>query len=146
MVFSKLSAGIAALFAAQSALATSIMYPLYVYPGDNCADWATILPVYALPSFPFSFPLFRIPFLSNASSSFFQKSSPSNSTAQYPKVTFYFIVNPDSGPGSAATPDSNYAACIPKLRTTANPNVILLGYVDTAEAGRSSTAVAAEVT
>jgi len=112
MISFRLAASIAALSTIRSALATAIIYPIYLYPGDSCSAWSGFL----------------------------------SYTAEYPTVTFYYIVNPDSGPGASSTPDSNYQACIPQLRSSANSNVILLGYVDTAYATKSTTDVEAEVT
>lgn len=57
---------------------------------------------------------------------------------------FTVIVNPDSGPGASATPDSNYQACIPMLRPSANPNVKLVGYVSTNYANRALADVEAD--
>ncbi|KAF8307802.1 hypothetical protein DL93DRAFT_1981206 [Clavulina sp. PMI_390] len=63
----------------------------------------------------------------------------------YPQVTFYFIVNPDSGPGTISTDDSTYTGCIAKLRPSGSTNTVLLGYVDTAYGSKSTSAVATEV-
>ncbi|KAB5595670.1 Spherulin-4 [Ceratobasidium theobromae] len=83
---------------ARAALASGIIFPLYIYPGDNCAGWTSAI----------------------------------SAATSHPNLPFYFIVNPDSGPGSInSQPDANYQACIPKLRPAANPNVKILGYVRT---------------
>lgn len=63
-----------------------------------------------------------------------------------PKVTFYFVVNPASGPGATGSqPDAYYQACIAKLRPAANPNVVVLGYVPTTFGARSASAVDADI-
>jgi Spherulation-specific family 4 len=63
-------------------------------------------------------------------------------------VSFYVIVNPNSGPGAAGTqPDANYQACIAQLRTAgaANGNLKILGYVPTGHAADSSAAVMSQI-
>ncbi|KAF8307803.1 hypothetical protein DL93DRAFT_2142993 [Clavulina sp. PMI_390] len=112
MLSSKLCSLSATLALAGSALATSIVYPLYSYPDDGCSAWTGILP----------------------------------SITAYPQITFYFIVNPDSGPGTVAQDDSTYTGCITKLRPSGSTNTVLLGYVDTAYGSKSSSDVATEVT
>lgn len=83
---------------ARAALASGIIFPLYIYPGDNCAGWTNAI----------------------------------SAATTHPTLPFYFIINPDSGPGGVnSQPDANYQACIPKLRPSANPNVKVLGYVRT---------------
>ncbi|CAE6476461.1 unnamed protein product [Rhizoctonia solani] len=92
---------------ARAALASGIIFPLYIAPGDNCAGWATAI----------------------------------SAVTMHPNLPFYFIINPGSGPGAAnSQPDTNYQACIPKLRPTINPNTKVLGYVPTwfADTTRSS--------
>ncbi|KAJ6476396.1 Spherulation-specific family 4-domain-containing protein [Mycena sanguinolenta] len=50
----------------------------------------------------------------------------------HPRTTFYTIINPDQGPGvNGSQPRSGYQACVQALRPAANPNAIVLGYVDT---------------
>jgi hypothetical protein len=46
----------------------------------------------------------------------------------YPNVNFNIIINPASGPGTAALPDTNWIQYITELNTY--PNAKLLGYVD----------------
>lgn len=45
----------------------------------------------------------------------------------HPTLPFYVIINPQSGP--VPTPDSNYQACIPRLK--ASSSVTVVGYVPT---------------
>ncbi|KAK7035691.1 Spherulation-specific family 4-domain-containing protein [Favolaschia claudopus] len=53
----------------------------------------------------------------------------------HPHTTFYTIINPDHGPGAAnSQPRGGYQACVRNLRPSANPNAIVLGYVDTKSA------------
>lgn len=69
-----------------------------------------------------------------------------HSAASHPTLPFYFIVNPNSGPGDVnSQPDTNYQACVPKLRPAANPNIQLLGYVRTNYTVRAQADVEAEV-
>lgn len=58
-----------------------------------------------------------------------------NTVHAHPHVNFTIIVNPDSGPGAAPYPDSNYIAGLTKLHSY--PNTKLIGYVDTAYTSRS---------
>jgi hypothetical protein len=68
------------------------------------------------------------------------------SVGAHPNENFWFIINPDSGPGSGAQPDGSYQACIPELRTAGNnENVLILGYVHTSNGGRAISSVEAEV-
>lgn len=68
------------------------------------------------------------------------------SATTHPNLPFYFIVNPNSGPGGINTqPDANYQACVPKLRPAANPNVKILGYVRTNYGATPQSDVQAEV-
>ncbi|OCH90716.1 hypothetical protein OBBRIDRAFT_730185 [Obba rivulosa] len=63
--------------------------------------------------------------------------------AEHPALPFYIVVNPDTGPGATGSqPSSSYQGCVPLLKAS---NVKLLGYVDTAEAGRASSAVEADI-
>ncbi|KAJ6542860.1 Spherulation-specific family 4-domain-containing protein [Mycena capillaripes] len=49
-----------------------------------------------------------------------------------PNTIFYTIINPDQGPGlNGSQPRSGYQACVQSLRPSANPNAIVVGYVDT---------------
>ncbi|KAF7373217.1 Spherulin-4 [Mycena sanguinolenta] len=49
----------------------------------------------------------------------------------HPSTTFYTIINPNQGPGvNGSQPRSGYQACVQSLRPEANPNAIVLGYVD----------------
>ncbi|KAH7341096.1 Spherulation-specific family 4 [Rhizoctonia solani] len=92
---------------ARAALASGIIFPLYISPGDGCAGWATAI----------------------------------SAVTTHLNLPFYFIINPNSGPGASnSQPDANYQACIPKLRPAANPNTKILGYVPTwfADTTRSS--------
>ncbi|KAF7790890.1 hypothetical protein EIP86_001848 [Pleurotus ostreatoroseus] len=60
-----------------------------------------------------------------------------------PTVPFFVIVNPASGPGGANTqPNSDYQGCVPKLKAS---NVKILGYVDTANGNRASSAVIQDI-
>ena len=53
-------------------------------------------------------------------------------------------MNPASGPGGANTqPNSDYTGCIPKLVAS---NSKILGYVDTGNGGRASSAVSQDIT
>ena len=60
----------------------------------------------------------------------------------YPGVTFHVVINPNSGPGGNA-PNSDYALAIQTLKKYSN--VVLLGYVHTLYATRSSDAVMADI-
>ncbi|KAG9073592.1 hypothetical protein FS749_014914 [Ceratobasidium sp. UAMH 11750] len=96
----------------RAALASGIIFPLYIYPGDNCAGWSSAI----------------------------------SAITAYPTLPFYFIVNPNSGPGGVNTqPDANYQACVPKLRPSANPNVKLIAYVSTNYGNRAQLDVQADV-
>ncbi|KAF8307804.1 hypothetical protein DL93DRAFT_2101066 [Clavulina sp. PMI_390] len=117
MISAKLPSLAVGLSLAASAMATSIIYPLYSYPEDGCSAWSAILP----------------------------SSSALDSITAYPQITFYFIVNPDSGPGTVAKDDSTYTGCIAKLRPSESTNTVLLGYVDTAYGSKSTSNVATEV-
>ncbi|KAJ7619662.1 Spherulation-specific family 4-domain-containing protein [Roridomyces roridus] len=56
-------------------------------------------------------------------------SSAFSAISAQPSTTFYIIVNPNSGPGSAGSqPDANFVQCVPKLRPAASKTIIL-GYV-----------------
>ena len=58
-------------------------------------------------------------------------------------MTYFVIINPDSGPGSAnSQPDPTLAACIERLKA---PNAKLIGYVDTAYGQRASSAVTQDI-
>ncbi|KAG8712370.1 hypothetical protein FRC09_019946 [Ceratobasidium sp. 395] len=97
---------------ARATLASGIIFPLYFYPGDNCAAWTNAI----------------------------------SAATSHPTLPFYFIVNPNSGPGGVNTqPDANYQACVPKLRPSANPNVKLIGYVPTGYGNRAQADVKADV-
>ncbi|KAJ7255077.1 Spherulation-specific family 4-domain-containing protein [Mycena haematopus] len=49
----------------------------------------------------------------------------------HPDTVFYTIINPDQGPGvNGSQPRPGYQACVQSLRPAANPNAIVLGYVD----------------
>ena len=54
---------------------------------------------------------------------------------QYPSMPFVVVVNPSSGPGTSATPNSDYVHEIARLGALSN--VQLLGYVDTAYGSRA---------
>jgi hypothetical protein len=62
---------------------------------------------------------------------------------QRPDLKFIVVVNPNSGPGSGNTPDSNYGPAIAKLNTYAN--VVCIGYVRTGYTTKTLAAVKAEV-
>ncbi|KAF7333622.1 hypothetical protein MSAN_02405100 [Mycena sanguinolenta] len=50
----------------------------------------------------------------------------------HPSTTFYTIINPNQGPGvNGSQPRAGYQACVQSLKPAANPNAIVLGYVDT---------------
>ncbi|MCJ1459780.1 hypothetical protein MMC28_010159 [Mycoblastus sanguinarius] len=64
--------------------------------------------------------------------------------AAYPKVQWQVIINPESGPGTTSYPtDSNYITGISNLNSY--PNVITLGYVDTAYTDRAYSSVIADI-
>lgn len=65
-----------------------------------------------------------------------------------PTAAFTVIINPNSGPGSGATPNTDYADAIKTLRSTAATNQILelVGYVPTGYGKTSPTKVKADVT
>ncbi|EUC61653.1 spherulin 4, related protein [Rhizoctonia solani AG-3 Rhs1AP] len=97
---------------ARAALASGVIFPLYLYPGDNCASWTNAI----------------------------------TAPAKHPNLPFYFIVNPNSGPGNLyGQPDANYQACVPKLRSATNPNVKLIGYIATKYTNKAQSDVRAEV-
>ncbi|TKA79115.1 hypothetical protein B0A55_02408 [Friedmanniomyces simplex] len=50
--------------------------------------------------------------------------------ATYPSVTFRAVINPDSGPGDTACPNSDFVAAMSALNT--HPNIQTLAYVHTA--------------
>ncbi|KAF7790891.1 hypothetical protein EIP86_001849 [Pleurotus ostreatoroseus] len=63
--------------------------------------------------------------------------------AANPSVTFFVIVNPNSGPGKANTqPDPVYSGCMEQVKAS---NVIFLGYVDTKNGKRASSAITQDV-
>ena len=57
----------------------------------------------------------------------------------HPSVNFQIVINVDTGPGSTALPDANFIAGISQLNSYHNTR--LVGYVDTAHAGRTYDAV-----
>lgn len=59
-----------------------------------------------------------------------------------PNVYFHIIINPNSGPGSSS-PDSDYSLAVTTLKKYSN--VILVGYVPTAYATRSTDAIYADI-
>ncbi|KIJ45988.1 hypothetical protein M422DRAFT_165608 [Sphaerobolus stellatus SS14] len=59
----------------------------------------------------------------------------------YTDLPFYIVVNPNSGPGSTATPDTNYQGCIPLLR---HSNVKILGYIPTTFGSRAPSAIVSD--
>lgn len=64
--------------------------------------------------------------------------------AAYPTVQWQVIINPNSGPGTASFPsDPNYITGISNLNKY--PNVITLGYIDTAYASRAYSSVASDI-
>ena len=65
------------------------------------------------------------------------------SITEYPNITFLIIVNPASGPGALALPDSNYVREIRCLNSQAN--VRTFGYVSTNYAKRDLDAVKADI-
>ncbi|KAF1988341.1 hypothetical protein K402DRAFT_301296, partial [Aulographum hederae CBS 113979] len=52
-----------------------------------------------------------------------------SAASSFPNLTFYVIVNPDSGPGSSLCPETEYSSAIEALNDHANVQAI--GYVDT---------------
>ncbi|KZS87625.1 hypothetical protein SISNIDRAFT_419326 [Sistotremastrum niveocremeum HHB9708] len=68
-----------------------------------------------------------------------------SAVSSHPDLPFFIIVNPDSGPGSGKKPDSDYQSCIPELRTSANTNVKILGYVSTQQGTRTSSKVTGDI-
>lgn len=66
-----------------------------------------------------------------------------NAAQQYPSMPFVVVVNPASGPGSSAVPNSDYVHEIARLNALSN--VQLLGYVDTAYGSRLLTDVLNDV-
>ncbi|KAG5642557.1 hypothetical protein DXG03_002570 [Asterophora parasitica] len=66
------------------------------------------------------------------------------SIASHTGTPFYVIINPNDGPGSVGSqPDQSYDECIPSLRPSSNPNVVVLGYVVTTS--KSSSRIIAEI-
>lgn len=63
--------------------------------------------------------------------------------AAYPQVQWQIIVNVNSGPGPSHYPDSNFVTGISKLNSY--PNVLTLGYVDTAYAKRDYSSVISDI-
>ncbi|TKY86964.1 hypothetical protein EX895_003641 [Sporisorium graminicola] len=65
-----------------------------------------------------------------------------------PTAAFTVIINPNSGPGSGSAPDSDYAAAIKTLKSTASAGQVLelVGYVPTGYGKTSATKVKADVT
>ena len=60
-----------------------------------------------------------------------------HSIEAHPRMPFYAIINPDSGPGGANTqPGAEYQQCIPILQA-ASDNVVVLGYVASRDADPS---------
>ncbi|QRV85871.1 spherulin-4 [Ceratobasidium sp. AG-Ba] len=98
---------------ARAALASGVIFPLYIYPGDNCVNWSSAI----------------------------------SAVAAHPNLPFYWIINPNSGPGGVNNqPDANYQACVPKLRPSSNPNVKVIAYVRTGYGtGRSASDVQQDV-
>lgn len=71
-------------------------------------------------------------------------SSVTSTIESYPSVEWQVIVNPNSGPGTTSYPtDPNMIACIAKMNSY--PNVMTVGYVDTAHGDKALAAVTAEV-
>ena len=64
--------------------------------------------------------------------------------AAYPTVQWQIIINPNSGPGTTSYPsDPNYITGISNLNKY--PNVITLGYIDTAYASRTYSSVVSDI-
>jgi hypothetical protein len=63
--------------------------------------------------------------------------------AAYPHVQWQIIINVNSGPGPSEYPDSNFITGISRLNS--HPNVLTLGYVDTAYAKRNYTSVTSDI-
>lgn len=66
-----------------------------------------------------------------------------NAAVAYPGVDFVVIINPSSGPGTGAAPNSDYQHEI--IRLAAVSNIKMLGYVDTAYGSRAAADVANDV-
>ena len=117
---------------ASSAVATGVIFPLYIYPASapTCNAWAPLISSYASFSGPHLICLIKFLLFS------FRISA-------HPSTTFYIIVNPASGPGAAnSQPNSDYQGCVPKLKAS---NVKIVGYVDTANGNRASSAVTQDI-
>jgi len=63
--------------------------------------------------------------------------------AAYPKVQWQVIINVHKGPGQSKYPDSNFITGISKLN--GYPNVLTLGYVDTAYAKQDYSSVISDI-
>jgi hypothetical protein len=136
-LFQKLSTVLAFLGArafAQSPQAlrpTGVLFPLYIYPGDNCVGWDSVISGYVEIFDSKSTQVHYIPRITSQST-----------------IQFYIVVNPASGPGAPGSqPDANYQACTARLRTTgtAAGNVQILGYVSTQYANREQASVLADI-
>ena len=102
-----------------SVLSLAIVVPLYSYPDDGCTAWTDFITAYETPPFQ----------LSRTLTDF---CVPSVSATDNPSLPFIFIINPNSGPGDPdSQPDANYQSCVPQLRPSVNPNIIVIGYVAT---------------
>ena len=64
--------------------------------------------------------------------------------SSYPSVSFTIVVNPDSGPGSSAGPDTDYAPALARLNSY--PNARVIGYVHTSYGSQPASALNANVT
>ncbi|KAF7373218.1 hypothetical protein MSAN_00530500 [Mycena sanguinolenta] len=93
----------------------SVIVPLYWDPGTSCGAWNSYSTMSAL----FNYVLLALT----------QKTF---SIDAHPSTTFYTIINPNQGPGvNGSQPRAGYQACVQSLKPAANPNAIVLGYVDT---------------
>lgn len=61
----------------------------------------------------------------------------------YPQVNFLVIINPDSGPGSTASPDENYSREISQLNN--RTNVQTIGYIPTGYGSRDISSVLQDI-
>jgi len=89
----------------------NVLFPLYVYPTGCATTPNTTACAW--------FPLYQ-------------------QAQAFPNMQFTVVVNPNSGPGSTACPDTNYIGGIAFMNKY--KNIKKIGYVDSAEAGRAASA------
>lgn len=107
-------------------LKATVLVPLYIYPTSS----TTYDPLHKAYVFPFHFPN--------------RKLTTRDSVQAHPNLNFTVIINPNSGPGESALPDSSYTPEIAKLNSF--PNVRTVGYVRTGYGTRNISDVLADVT